>query len=857
MVLVAVRDQDRVDRRELGQRARAPQVQHAAAHERVRQQPHAVQLDQRGGVAEVRDPAQVRHPIRVMPAPGASTTVRTAMSAEASYGESPAWKPERPRFRPFRLLISWLVAAASLLAAAYLVPGIAVHGFGGAVVAALLIAVLNAILPPVVAALRIPFMALLGFFVVLLVDAALLEFAAWIRPEAITVDSFGWALLAALVASGVGVVLEVGFGTNDDDTYSLRVVRRIARRQGGTRTDIPGIIFLEIDGLALPVLRRAMRDGSAPTLASWLGDGTHRLVEWEPDLSSQTGASQAGILLGSNDDIPAFRWVDKETGRVIACSGPADCAEIERTHATGIGLLVNGGSSRANLFSGEAEETILTSSRISAEKRANPGYRAYFANGFNVTRTLVLFFWEIVLEWSAALRAIRRDVRPRGHRGRGAAWAPDDDPPGTIPPLAGQVLGEQDLQTPLPVRVFVFKNARGWTSTAPISEGRDRYSIVLGEKSVIGARDLSRAGPPLPANQLRANAAGIRTRTDRFLLHLRSERDPHHRRHAPAKPDLDWARIHLLMTDPDYFGKLRVLLYNLRRGVAEDPAYRNAFGKSAAEVEAAAKKHFAAGNFQTTHSPARPWPRAISRSARSPTSISVSRAPTCWPARSLPPNTRSCSQPRERPPKPRKVSACWPCAIGTTRTRASTSPPPSRPAAPARAATSNTPSWSPTTTRPRTRCCKAAGINPKLDEPFALMAARDTDPRKRMAHWKAAAERNPRNPAYWKSLAEAYLAEHNYGEAAKAWRSGEQAATDPEERERMPPRACRSSSSAWITKRPRSAARPRRRRAKSRSLKSRGARRTARGRGQVQRRRRSADATRRCPGGMGRSPAAR
>ena len=39
------------------------------------------------------------------------------------------------------------------------------------------------------------------------------------------------------------------------------------------------------------------------------------LSEWETDLSSQTGASQAGLLLGSNDDIPAFRWVEKESGR--------------------------------------------------------------------------------------------------------------------------------------------------------------------------------------------------------------------------------------------------------------------------------------------------------------------------------------------------------------------------------------------------------------------------------------------------------------------------------------------------------------------------------------------------------------
>ncbi len=54
---------------------------------------------------------------------------------------------------------------------------------------------------------------------------------------------------------------------------------------------------------------------------------------------------------------------------------------------------------------------------MEAERRANPGYRAFFANGFNVTRSLVLFAWEVMLEWTAALRAIRRDVQPRGHRG--------------------------------------------------------------------------------------------------------------------------------------------------------------------------------------------------------------------------------------------------------------------------------------------------------------------------------------------------------------------------------------------------------------------------------------------------------
>ena len=74
------------------------------------------------------------------------------------------------------------------------------------------------------------------------------------------------------------------------------------------------------------------------------------------------------------------------------------------------GLLVDGGASRGNLLSGEADHVILTVSRMEAEKRANPGYRAFLANGFNVMRALVLFVWEVSSRCTAALRAERRDV---------------------------------------------------------------------------------------------------------------------------------------------------------------------------------------------------------------------------------------------------------------------------------------------------------------------------------------------------------------------------------------------------------------------------------------------------------------
>jgi uncharacterized membrane protein YvlD (DUF360 family) len=334
------------------------------------------------------------------------------------YGAELGWRPETPRIHVFRLLLLWIVGAIAVAVAAGILPGVDLHEPASAFVVALAVALFNAVLPPLLAALRLPFMVGIGFILVLLADALLLRLAADVLPDAITIDGFGDALLAALIISAVSIGLQVALGTNDDDQYSLRVTRRIAKRLGASaRTDTPGIVFLEIDGLALPVLRDAMRDGSAPNMANWIAEHGYRLLEWETDLSSQTGASQAGILLGSNEDIPAFRWVEKEHGRMLVCSSPADCAEIERRHATGIGLLVDGGASRGNLLSGEAEEVILTISRTEAEKEANPGYRAFLANGFNVTRALVLFFWEVLLEVTAAIRAARRDVRPRGHRG--------------------------------------------------------------------------------------------------------------------------------------------------------------------------------------------------------------------------------------------------------------------------------------------------------------------------------------------------------------------------------------------------------------------------------------------------------
>src|SRR5438309_1172893 len=68
---------------------------------------------------------------------------------------------------------------------------------------------------------------------------------------------------------------------------------RLYPRRRGVQQRPPGLLMLEIDGLAEPVLRQALDRGYMPTLRRWLDSGSHVITPWECDLSSQTSASQA------------------------------------------------------------------------------------------------------------------------------------------------------------------------------------------------------------------------------------------------------------------------------------------------------------------------------------------------------------------------------------------------------------------------------------------------------------------------------------------------------------------------------------------------------------------------------------
>ena len=350
----------------------------------------------------------------------------------------------------------------------------------------------------------------------------------------------------------------------------------------------------------------------------------------------------------------------------------------------------------------------------------------------------------------------------------------------------GQLVGEADLQTPEPVRILVFKNAKGWTSPGPLTQGRDRYAIVLQDKQPVAPavyRELARL-------LLESNTAQMPPAFENGLLDFLSTFEVNGIRitvGAPpaGKPNLDWARIHMLVVNPEYFGKLRVLLFNLRKGVAEDPAFRNAFGKGRAEIETQAKQHLAAGDFQTTSLSSRAMSEAdFPERTVSESDIRLARADLLAGANSAT-DYENLIKDGVKIPQAEE-------GLGILALRDHKNDEARKHFAAATEA--NSPSarayieyakLEPDNEKAMQALLKAAGINPKLEEPFVLMAQRDTDPRKKLAHLKAASERNPRNAANWQQLADAYLADHNYSDAAKAWRDGEQAALDPAERQRM------------------------------------------------------------------------
>jgi len=104
------------------------------------------------------------------------------------------------------LLLVWILNAVALLVVAYLLPGITVASFGSALIAALVLGLLNAVVKPLLILLTLPLTVVtLGLF--LLVLNALVFWWAGSILKGFQVDGFWWAVIGAIVYSLVSGAL--------------------------------------------------------------------------------------------------------------------------------------------------------------------------------------------------------------------------------------------------------------------------------------------------------------------------------------------------------------------------------------------------------------------------------------------------------------------------------------------------------------------------------------------------------------------------------------------------------------------------------------------------------------------------
>jgi uncharacterized membrane protein YvlD (DUF360 family) len=318
-----------------------------------------------------------------------------------------------------RLLITLVVATISFVATAAVLPRMTIDRPIDAVLAVILIALFSALVRPVVLALAAPVsLILVGILVLVLQVISFLVVAQW--APGVHVDSFGTALIGSFVYAIINTILTAILGIDSGGSYYGLLVQRLMVKRSQGHTDKPGLVIIQIDGLAHPILAARMRAGSVNTLASLVRDGSHKLSRWEAILPSMTSASQAGILHGNNDGIPAFRWYERDRQHLMVSSSPVDAGLIVSRISNGEGLLSNNGASICNLMTGDATRAYLTTAAIKAEGGGigdSQAFMSFFFSPSGYLRSFTLFLGEFIKELTQARRTRRAGIRPQMHRG--------------------------------------------------------------------------------------------------------------------------------------------------------------------------------------------------------------------------------------------------------------------------------------------------------------------------------------------------------------------------------------------------------------------------------------------------------
>jgi uncharacterized membrane protein YvlD (DUF360 family) len=317
-----------------------------------------------------------------------------------------------------RGILTFVVATFSFAVTAAVVPGIEIDSLAAAGLAVILVGLFNALVRPVLLAIVAPWSLIAMGILVIALQIVSFFVIAQISPG-VHVSRISIALIGSIVYTIINTTLISLFGIDRGGSYFGALVQMMRAKRGAKPTDQPGVVILQIDGLAHPILAGRIRAGSVNTMASWLRDGTHRLSRWEALLPSMTSASQLGILHGNNEGIPAFRWFERDRQKLMVSSNPKDAAEIVARASNGEGLLSNDGVSICNLVTGDATRSYLTTAALAEGSRGlgdSTAFYGFFLSPSGYMRAIALFLGEFAKERYQAFRTHRRGVIPQLHR---------------------------------------------------------------------------------------------------------------------------------------------------------------------------------------------------------------------------------------------------------------------------------------------------------------------------------------------------------------------------------------------------------------------------------------------------------
>ncbi|MEZ4387835.1 MAG: phage holin family protein [Candidatus Krumholzibacteriia bacterium] len=397
-----------------------------------------------------------------------------------------------------RYVLVWLVYLLAMLLATSLFPGMSLDtSQQGWWVVALIVpvefAVLVILLRPLLLFLTLPLNALSLGLPSLLFNALILKLTADVNG-CLVVTSYRDAFFATVLMTAVATSVIGWLGL--DEAYPLlqTLLYRVGRRWGPRRTEGSrrGLLILQIDGLSSRALVHAMKRGRVPTLSALVKSGSHDLVRWSSGLPSNTPAVQAGMLYGTRDDVPGYRWFDREDQTFKVVSSPSTARELdERLQRSGFTPLLAGGSCISSLLSGGADKRLLTVSTM-AEFRQSRRLEQADLNLFYVSPTaytgaLLAGLWDYLSGLTLGTIGLLRRRRPRlrGHPLKLAQSAVTN----AVMRHAAFFWLRQDMVRGAPV---IYSNFVGYDDVAHFSGPTDYEAMVLLAAFDRGLRKLRR-----------------------------------------------------------------------------------------------------------------------------------------------------------------------------------------------------------------------------------------------------------------------------------------------------------------------------------------------------------------------------